>query len=89
MPEFTISSGFSDSECAKVAYLYWQAFSAKLGRLLGPDKRALAFFGQIIDPAYALIARDLDQNVIGVAGYKTAKGALTAGGLKDIAQHYG
>lgn len=89
MSEFTISAGFSDAERADIARLYWQAFSAKLGRILGPDARALGFFAQIISPGFALIARRPDGEVIGVAGFKTSKGALTDGGMRDIAQHYG
>lgn len=89
MSSFTISNSFSDGERADVARLYWQAFSAKLGRLLGPDARALSFFSQIIDPDFALIARDAEGTVIGVAGFKTAKGSLTQGGMRDLAQHYG
>jgi GNAT superfamily N-acetyltransferase len=89
MSSFTISNGFSDRERAGVARLYWQAFSTKLGRLLGPDARALSFFSQIIDPDFALIARDTEGTVIGVAGFKTAKDSLTQGGMRDLAQHYG
>ncbi len=89
MPEFTISSGFSDHERPTVARLYWQAFSAKLGRLLGPDDRALAFFTQIIKPDFAVTARNPAGEIIGVAGFKTPDGALTDGGLRDLAQHYG
>lgn len=89
MSEFIISAGFTDAERADVAGLYWQAFSAKLGRILGPEARALAFFAQIMRPDHALVARSIQGKVIGLAGFKTAKGALTGGGLRDIAQHYG
>ena len=89
MSEITISNGFSDAERGTVARLYWQAFSAKLGRLLGPDARAIAFFARIMDPDFAITARDGSGTVIGLAGFKTARGALTGGGLRDIAHHYG
>lgn len=89
MTNFTLSAGFTDAERTTVATLYWAAFRAKLGRLLGPDARALAFFAQIITPEFAITARDASGTVIGVAGFKTSKGALTGGGLRDIAQHYG
>jgi ribosomal protein S18 acetylase RimI-like enzyme len=89
MPEFTISASFTDAERRDVARLYWQAFSAKLGRILGPDARALAFFAQIISPDFALVARNAEGHVVAVAGFKTAEGALTAGGMRDIARHYG
>lgn len=89
MPEFIISTGFTDAERPDVARLYWQGFSAKLGRILGPDARALAFFAQIISPDFAVVARTPEGQVIGVAGFKTSKGALTGGSMGDIAQHYG
>jgi ribosomal protein S18 acetylase RimI-like enzyme len=89
MSEITISNGFSDAERGTVARLYWQAFSPKLGRLLGPDARAIAFFARIMDPDFAITARDGSGTVIGLAGFKTARGALTGGGLRDIAHHYG
>ena len=89
MAKFTISDGFTDAERDTVARLYWTAFAAKLGPLLGPDARALPFFAQIITPAFALTARDAAGTVIGVAGFKAANGALTGGGLRDIAAHYG
>jgi ribosomal protein S18 acetylase RimI-like enzyme len=89
MSDFSISKGFSDAERETVARLYWQAFSAKLGLLLGPDARAVSFFAQIITPDYALTARNNKGTIIGLAGFKTASGALTGGGLRDIAQYYG
>ncbi|WP_298860442.1 GNAT family N-acetyltransferase [uncultured Sulfitobacter sp.] len=89
MINFTLSKGFSDAERRVVARLYWGAFSAKLGRLLGPDETALAFFSQIITPKFAITARDATGKVIGVAGFKTSKGALTGGGMRDIARYYG
>lgn len=89
MPEFTLSNGFTDAQRGDVARLYWHAFHAKLGRLLGPDEKALAFFAQIMSPDFAIVALDAHQHIIGVAGFKTAKGALTSGGLRDIAMHYG
>lgn len=89
MTAFTISKGFTDAERSVVAQLYWAAFSAKLGKLLSPDASAHAFFAQIVTPDFALVARDTTGKVIGVAGFKTSKGALTGGGLRDIANHYG
>ncbi|MBB3995047.1 ribosomal protein S18 acetylase RimI-like enzyme [Sulfitobacter undariae] len=89
MSKFKISSGFTEQERPDIARLYWQAFSAKLGRLLGPTPRALAFFEHIISPDFALVARSPAGKVIGVAGFKTAEGALTGGGLRELSQYYG
>ena len=69
MSKFTISAGFTDAERSEVARLYWQAFSAKLGKILGPDARTFALFTQIISPEFALIAH----HPVGAAiGVKTA-----------------
>lgn len=69
MSKFTISAGFTDAERNDVARLYWQAFSAKLGKILGPDARAFTLFAQIISPEFALIAH----HPVGAAiGVKTA-----------------
>lgn len=76
-----------------MARLYRHSFSAKLGRILGhilgPDARAVAFFAQITNPEFALIARDTDGTGFGIAGFKTSNGARTGGGMRDIARHYG
>lgn len=42
-----------------------------------------------LNPDFALIARGTDQQVLGVAGFKTSKGALIGGELKDIAKVFG
>lgn len=84
-----ISRGFSEAEQGHVAQLFWQAFSAKLGRIMGPDARALQFFCGCLNPDYALVARDEQGRLLGVAGFQTEAGGLVAGSLKDMAQVYG
>jgi len=78
-----------DAERPIVAGLYWAAFAAKLRIPMGPRKKALAFFTENINPAFALVARDAGGTVLGVAGFKTSKGALTGGDLRALARHYG
>ena len=84
-----ISKGFLELERATVAELYWEAFGAKLGRVLGPKNTALAFLDDVLAPEYALVARDNDDVLLGVAGFKTDQGALVGGELADLAEHYG
>lgn len=88
MTDFTLSSGFTDADRTTVARLYWAAFCTKLGAILGPDARAQLFFAKIMSPEFAITARKTNGAVIGVAGFKTSKGALTGGDLHDIARHY-
>ena len=84
-----ISRGFGEEERARVAGLYWQAFGAKLGRVMRPEARALAFFERALDPDFALVARDARGGLLGVAGFKTDKGALAGGSFGDLRAVYG
>lgn len=85
----TIETGFTEDERARAATLYWQAFGAKLGRVLGPQDRALSFLQPILNPEFALVARDDAGQILGMAGFKTADGGLVDGGLRDLARAYG
>ena len=73
----TIDAGFTEAERPQVARLYWQAFGAKLGKVLGPDRRALAFLEQALTPEFALVARR-DGALLGVAGFQTPQGLQRA-----------
>lgn len=84
-----IERGFPDTDRAAIAALYWEAFGAKLGRTMGPRARALAFVARVLSPDHALCARDGDGRLLGVAGFKTASGALVGGGLGDMMRIYG
>ncbi|WP_195821757.1 GNAT family N-acetyltransferase [Roseobacter sp. MH60115] len=86
---YEISSGFDTDERPIFAALYWQAFGYKLGRVLGPDPRAREFLCAVIDPAFALVARGPDGRILGIAGFKTAEGALVGGDFKDLQAVYG
>ena len=88
-PDLTITGGFAPQEAQTAARLFWSAFSGKLGALLGPAPRALAFLTDVMDPAFALSARDRSGRLIGLAGYKTNAGALVGGGWADLTRHYG
>ena len=74
LPE--IASGFPEDQRRTVAALYWQAFGAKLGRVLGPEPRGTAFFERVMNPDYCVTARNTDGAVIGLAGFRTGDGAL-------------
>ncbi|MBW4709662.1 GNAT family N-acetyltransferase [Roseobacter sp. YSTF-M11] len=87
--EFCITTGFDADERDTVAALYWQAFGYKLGRVLGPDAKALQFLRRVIDPDYALVARGSDGQILGIAGYKTSSGALVGGDYGDLQRVYG
>ncbi|MBW7920562.1 MAG: GNAT family N-acetyltransferase [Rubellimicrobium sp.] len=88
-PGVTITPGFAEAERPVVASLYWQAFGAKLGRVLGPDRKAREFLTVALDPRHALCARDGDGGLLGVAGFKTFSGGLVDGGLRRLVGTYG
>lgn len=84
-----ITTGFDPDERHQAAVLYWQAFGHKLGRVLGPDARALQFLQAVMDPEFALVARGKDGRLLGIAGFKTADGALVGGDYADLQKIYG
>ncbi len=83
------SNGIKPQERAAVAALYWEAFGAKLGRVMHPPERALQFVETVLDGDHAICAHSRDGQLLGVAGFKTHKGALVGGTFKDLARAYG
>lgn len=74
---------------ASAAALYWQAFGPKLGRVMGPEARALAYLTRVIDPSHAVAAVAEDGHLLGVLGYKSPSGAFADGSLNDLAKGFG
>jgi ribosomal protein S18 acetylase RimI-like enzyme len=86
---YCIVSGFPADQRAAAANLFWQAFSGKLGKVLGPEEKALALIVRLLDPHFAISAVSEDGRLLGMAGYKTDGGALVGGGLSDMMAVYG
>ena len=84
----TIRPGFAPQDRALVGHLYWQAFGGKLGRVMTPEIKALAFIDRVLRPDHALSAYD-QETLLGVVGFKTPKGAFVGGGFSDLAAVYG
>lgn len=85
----TIHSGLQAEQRNAAARLYWEAFGGKLGRLLGPDVRAIAFFEQVIRADHCVAALDGSGALVGIAGFKTPSGSFAAGTWADLAAVYG
>ncbi|MBA3908503.1 MAG: N-acetyltransferase [Rhodobacter sp.] len=85
----TIFSGLHPHLRAQAARLYWEAFGGKLGRVLGPDEKALAFFERVIRTDLCLAALDDGGALVGLAGYKTPGGSFAGGGWADLKAIYG
>lgn len=85
----TIFCGLHPHLRPRAAQLYWEAFGGKLGRVLGPEPRALAFFERVIRADLCLAALDDTGALIGLAGFKTPAGSFAGGGWSDLHTIYG
>ena len=85
----TIFSGLHTHLRPQAARIYWEAFGGKLGRVLGPEPRALAFFERVIRADLCLAALDDRGALIGVAGFKTPAGSFAGGSWADLIAIYG
>lgn len=86
---FHITPGFPAEQRDTVVALFWGAFGGKLSRVMAPESKALAFLKTVADPNHAISAIAADGTLLGVAGFKTAKGAFIGGTLTDLARTYG
>ncbi len=84
-----VRAGFPEAERARVAALFWEAFEEKLGRLLRPEPRALAFLAAALRPERAVCVCDGQGRVLGVAGIRTGQDGLLAAGFATLAEVYG
>ncbi len=86
---FSVRPGFLPEHRREAAALYWSAFAGKLGRVMRPERKAMDFLVRILDPAHAFSAVGSDDELLGIAGFKTQDGAFIGGGLRDLATSYG
>lgn len=85
----TVYRGLHSSLRPQAARLYWEAFGGKLGRVLGPDERALRFFQRVIRGDLCFAAVNDQGELVGIAGYKTPAGSFAGGSWDDLAEVYG
>lgn len=83
-----ISTGITTNDRKSAANLYWQAFGGKLGKVMAPTDTAIAFIAAVIDRNHVIAAYDQDQ-LVGVAGFKSHNGSFVGGSLKDLMEFYG
>lgn len=81
--------GFPEAQRDQAARLYWEAFGGKLGTVLGPEPRALAFLGRILRADHCFSVLDDEGQLIGIAGYKSPLGGFAAGGFPQMRAAYG
>lgn len=85
----TIENGLPDHLRPEAARLYWLAFGGKLGRVLGPEDRALAYLDRVMRADQCLTAYDADGRLLGLAGFKTREGTFAGGSEADLRAVYG
>lgn len=86
---FTVERGFPEDQRGRVAALFWQAFSGKLGWVMAPEERALRFLAEHLDPSHAFSALSPGGEALGVAGFKTEKGSFAGGDFAGMRREYG
>ncbi|HEV8035281.1 GNAT family N-acetyltransferase [Yoonia sp.] len=84
-----ITVGIPEKDREEAAALYWDAFGEKLGFTMGPKYQALMFVRAVLRPDHGICAHDDDGQLLGIAGFKTAQGALVGGDFSDLRKVYG
>lgn len=85
----TVFRGLHPHLRVPAARIYWEAFGGKLGRVLGPEPRALEFFERVIRLDHCFTAIASDGALVGLAGFKTQAGSFAGGGWSDLRAIYG
>ena len=86
---YEIVNGLPDQLRPKAALLYWQAFRTKLGKVLGPKDKALAFLRQDLNGLHCVIAKDSQGQLLGLAGFQTSHGSFSQGQSTLLCAVYG
>lgn len=84
-----IQNGIPSGAEAQAAALYWEAFGEKLGIVMGPREKGMAYILRVLDPTHAISAIDDAGELLGVVGFKTYESALVGGDYSDITAIYG
>lgn len=84
-----IELGLPEPHRPEAAILYWQAFGGKLGRVLGPDPKALQFLRRVMRADHCLTAYDTSGRLVGLAGFKSDAGSFAGGSEADLRAVYG
>jgi ribosomal protein S18 acetylase RimI-like enzyme len=87
--EYRLQLGLPANLRAEAAQLYWQAFGSKLGFVMGPEVRALAYLHRVIRADHAIIALSDAGQLLGLAGFKTPQGSFAAGSPDEMRASYG
>lgn len=89
MKGVTLQLGLPEPLRADAARLYWQAFGGKLGKVMGPEPRAMGFLLRVIRTDQVIIALGPKGQLLGIAGFKTPSGGFASGRTEDLRALYG
>lgn len=81
--------GLPDTLREQAADLYWEAFGSKLGRVLGPKPKAVAFLRRALREDHVISAISDSGGLLGLVGFKTHAGAFAGGEWADMQTVYG
>lgn len=84
-----IRRGVDPGHRAAVANLYWQAFGAKLGPIMGPKVQALDYLARVMREDQVLTAVSAEGTLLGMAGFRTDVGAFALGRPAEMRAVYG
>ena len=85
----TLQLGLQDHHRPAAARLYWQAFGAKLGRVMGPEPTAMRFLTRVMRADQVITALGPEGQLLGIAGFKTPRGSFASGKDEDLRATYG
>ena len=81
--------GLEETDRKTASFLYWQAFSGKLQILLGPKKKAEKYISKVINKKNVFVARDCNNHIIGLSGFRDKNGGVIGGTFYDLICVYG
>lgn len=85
----SLQHGLPDGLRGQAASLYWEAFGGKLGRVMGPRPKAIAFLHKALRSDHAIIVVSDAGELLGIAGFKSYQGSFAGGDWADLRAVYG
>jgi len=89
VPDFTVRPGLPTGQRKAAARIYWSAFGRKLGRVMGPERKGLAFVERVISERHVISATDATGAIVGVIGFRNTSGSFVGGERADMVAIYG
>lgn len=86
---YALHHGIPEALRREAARLYWQAFGAKLGRVMGPEALAHDYLVRVMRRSDAICALDAEGQLLAIGGYKTEAGSFAGGTVADLRAIYG